>query len=328
MDKIDNQPKVSVIIPVYGVEKYIARCARSLFGQTLQNIEYIFINDCTPDNSIKLLCEVLEQYPQRKEQVQIINLPYNMGAAKAREVGIKAAKGEYIIHCDSDDWVMIDAYQKMYDCSNKYGYDILIADYVEHNGEDVIRQVHQELGENPLSTIIGKPVLCSLFNKLVRRSVISNEIYYPTNHMQEDNVLCIQMFYYANSIGYLNEQNPVYAYYINPNSISHEEGEFAHIKRCTQAMANTQIVCRFAKDKGFYKQYEKEFLSLKFNVRGFLMPLMKQNNRYWNRWISCFPELNWRIFELKNISLSLKVIFVMTLLGVYPLINKLLSLKK
>ena len=92
-------------------------------------------------------------------------------------------------------------------------------------------------------------------------------------------------------------------------------------------MANTQIACRFAKDKGFYKQYEKEFLSLKFNGRGFLMPLMKQNNRYWKRWISCFPELNWRIFELKNISLSLKVIFGMTLLGVYPLINKLLSLK-
>ena len=68
------QPKVSVIIPVYGVEKYIARCARSLFGQTLQNIEYIFVNDCTPDNSIKLLCEVLEQYPQRKEQVAVQEL--------------------------------------------------------------------------------------------------------------------------------------------------------------------------------------------------------------------------------------------------------------
>ena len=96
-----STPKVSVIIPVYNVEPHIERCARSLFEQTLEEIEYIFVNDCTPDASMRILQNVLENYAQRKNQIIIINQPYNMGAAKAREIGIKAASGEYIIHCDS-----------------------------------------------------------------------------------------------------------------------------------------------------------------------------------------------------------------------------------
>ena len=111
--RTNRRAKVSVVIPVYGVEKYIERCVRTLFGQTLDDMEFIFVNDCTPDCSIDLLCSVLEEFPQRKEQVRIINQPHNMGAAKAREVGIKAATGEYIIHCDSDDWVDCDMYRQM-----------------------------------------------------------------------------------------------------------------------------------------------------------------------------------------------------------------------
>lgn len=110
-----STPKVSVIIPVYNVEPHIERCARSLFEQTLEEIEYIFVNDCTPDASMRILQNVLENYAQRKNQIIIINQPYNMGAAKAREIGIKAASGEYIIHCDSDDWVDKEMYRTMYE---------------------------------------------------------------------------------------------------------------------------------------------------------------------------------------------------------------------
>ena len=143
--RTNRRAKVSVVIPVYGVEKYIERCVRTLFGQTLDDMEFIFVNDCTPDCSIDLLCSVLEEFPQRKEQVRIINQPHNMGAAKAREVGIKAATGEYIIHCDSDDWVERDAYRKMYDCAKRHDYDIVIADYCEHDGNRILRTVHQDI---------------------------------------------------------------------------------------------------------------------------------------------------------------------------------------
>ena len=90
----NTQPKVSVIVPIYNVEAYIERCAVSLFEQTLHEMEFIFVNDCTPDDSMKILSQVLSRYPHRSDQVVIINQPKNLGAAQAREVGIKAAKGE------------------------------------------------------------------------------------------------------------------------------------------------------------------------------------------------------------------------------------------
>ena len=130
----NSKPKVSVIVPIYGVEAYIERCAVSLFEQTLDDIEYIFVNDCTPDNSMTILSEVLSRYPQRREQVRIINQPKNLGAAKAREDGIKAARGEYIIHCDSDDWVDTNMYQLLYEKAKADNSDMVICDWYVTDG--------------------------------------------------------------------------------------------------------------------------------------------------------------------------------------------------
>ena len=82
-----TMPKVSVIVPVYGVEKYMERCARSLFEQTLDDIEYLFIDDCTPDRSIEILQQVLEEYPHRKPQVTIHRMEQNSGQAAVRKWG-------------------------------------------------------------------------------------------------------------------------------------------------------------------------------------------------------------------------------------------------
>ena len=98
-------PKVSVVIPVYGVEKYIERCARSLFEQTLDDIEYIFVNDCTKDRSIDILNEVINDYPARKQQIRIVHHKENKGLPFARQSGWQVATGEYVANCDSDDWV-------------------------------------------------------------------------------------------------------------------------------------------------------------------------------------------------------------------------------
>lgn len=99
-------PKVSVIIPIYRVEPYIERCARSLMEQTMREcIEFIFINDATPDGSMRLLKQVLDDYPARASQIRIINHNENKGIAYTRSEGIKEAKGQYIGWCDSDDCV-------------------------------------------------------------------------------------------------------------------------------------------------------------------------------------------------------------------------------
>ena len=136
---IMNSPKVSVIIPVYGVEKYIERCARSLFEQTLEDIEYIFVDDCTPDNSISILRKVLSEYPNREKQVKILHHDKNKGLAKARQTGLKIASGEYIAHCDSDDWVDKDLYKVLYNQAVNLKSDMIAFDCKFTDGEKTLK---------------------------------------------------------------------------------------------------------------------------------------------------------------------------------------------
>lgn len=101
-----NEPYlVSILVPVYGVEKYIERCAISLFEQTYSNIEFIFVNDNTKDASIDILKNVLENYPERRDSVRIISHDHNMGLGETRNTAVLAAHGDFVMHVDSDDWI-------------------------------------------------------------------------------------------------------------------------------------------------------------------------------------------------------------------------------
>ena len=82
-------PAVTVVVPIYNVERYIEKCARSLFEQSLANLEILFVNDCTPDNSIDIILKVLADYPQRKEQTRIIKMSSNSGLGPVRRHGKK-----------------------------------------------------------------------------------------------------------------------------------------------------------------------------------------------------------------------------------------------
>lgn len=126
--------KVSILVPVYGVEKYIERCARSLFEQTYDNIEYIFVDDCTKDRSIEILQKVLEDYPNRKNQVKILHHEKNRGLSAARNTALDASTGDYLMHVDSDDYLRKDAVlllaEKITTASSQviiFGYSIVTA---------------------------------------------------------------------------------------------------------------------------------------------------------------------------------------------------------
>lgn len=97
--------KISVLVPVYGVEKYIARCAESLFGQTYEDLEYVFVDDCTTDRSMAVLHEVMERWPGRKGQVRILRNDSNRGIGYTRQRLIDVATGDYVTFVDSDDYL-------------------------------------------------------------------------------------------------------------------------------------------------------------------------------------------------------------------------------
>ncbi len=97
--------KISVLVPVYGVEKYIGRCAESLFGQTYKDIEFVFVDDCSPDRSAEIMRSVVARHPEVEGRVRIIRHERNSGLAAARRTALAAATGDCVLHIDSDDYL-------------------------------------------------------------------------------------------------------------------------------------------------------------------------------------------------------------------------------
>lgn len=317
--------KVSVIVPIYKTEKYIERCVRSLFEQTLEDMEYIFVNDCTPDSAMQILSSVLDNYPKRKGQVVVINQPHNMGAAKAREVGIKAATGQYIIHCDSDDWVDVDMYRAMYEKAKDDNLDILICDWYETDGRH-----HERITQNInsrcdlLSGLINRSISGSLWNKLVACYIYSGIKHYPTEHMMEDVAYSIQLVKASgNRIGYIPK--PLYYYYNNENSVCHQSDEASCKSRCRQACVNIDTIIAYLNEESLENKYSKELVVLKNSARVFLWPLLMSNpHKYISLWRSIYPEINIRYPFTKGIDVRLRGIFFLTWLGIYPYMHKLI----
>lgn len=323
-------PKVSVIIPVYGVEKYIERCARSLFEQTLEGLEFIFVNDCTPDNSINVLETTLAEYPKRKSQVRIINIEQNQGAAKAREIGIKAATGDYVIHCDSDDWVDCHIYEKLYNKAIQNNSDIVICDMYESNGNThtLYPQTVKSQKNSYLADLISRATTCSLCNKLIARKVVQNTaIIPPTGHMLEDQLLCVQYVYWASTFSYLRE--PLYYYFVNPQSVCHHPSEDSCKKRAQESLANINSLLFFLEKHQMTTKYKNEIVRIKYTPRVFLWQfVLEKPNQYISIWKNIYPEINWQYLFTKGVPFPLKLIFSLTLLRIYPCIYRILKALK
>ena len=312
-------PKVSVIIPVYGVEKYIERCARSLFEQTLNDIEFIFINDCTPDNSINVLETTLSEYPNRKHQVRIINQPRNMGAAQARKNGILAADGEYVIQCDSDDWVDPNMYFDMLKQAETTGADLVMCKKINMSDgkrNTTITDTIVDNKEQMISLIISGKTSVSLCCRLVRKQLfLDKRFIFPSSHMKEDTVISAQLAYLSNKS--TSVDGPYYYYFSNPNSVCQSITEEACVKRWSESKRNTDVLIKFLGQEKRLNQYSSELKLLKFQVKGFLLPLLKKDLKYWKEWKQTYPEINISILFNKKISFGLRMVHLLTLLRIY-----------
>ena len=120
--------KVSILVPVYNVAAFIEKCARSLFEQTFADIEYVFVDDCSPDNSVEILQRVLEDYPERKSCVKILRHEVNKGVSSARNTALRNASGDYVFFVDSDDFLELDAIALLLDKAKGTNVDIVLCD--------------------------------------------------------------------------------------------------------------------------------------------------------------------------------------------------------
>lgn len=214
-------PKVSVIVPVYNVAQYIERCARSLFEQTLEDIEYIFVDDKTPDDSINILERVIKEYPQREPNVKIVHHDVNQGLTKTRNSGLAIATGEYIAHCDSDDWVSLDMYSRLYHKAKETNSDIVYSDFYFAYKDRIEVYRTADYSQNKIQQIQNyiSSIWTSLVNMIVKKTVYETYDLKSPEHICycEDFWLSVRLFYYSGRIQKISE--PFY-YYNQHNSTS------------------------------------------------------------------------------------------------------------
>lgn len=310
-------PKVSVIIPAYGVEKYIERCARSLFEQTLNDIEYIFVDDCTPDKSIEILERIIEEYRPRfageKKVVRIERMLTNSGQAAVRKHGIQFSTGEYVIHCDSDDWVETDMYRLMYEEAKRTDADIVMCGYKATDGARVFNECyHQQTNKMQiLSSLLTLHESWSVWNKMCKRSLYDSDIVYPTLAMGEDMVLTTQMVLNAQRIAVVNKA--LYNYFYNPKSITKVQSESSRYKHWKDSAENAKTVISILKKKGLEHKYANELIYLKFLQKELAGDLARKK-KYSKEWLEMFQEINLRTFSNPFISKSGKMKFLVKLL--------------
>lgn len=199
--------QISIIIPIFKVRNFIERCVCSLFEQTLKYVEYIFVDDASPDDSIDILKACIERYPERKEQVQILVHEQNQGLPAARNTGLAVATGEYVFHCDSDDFVEKDMLEEMYRAAKEKDADMVYCDFYlsfEKNERYMSNPAYETAEDMFKQGLLGGNMKYNVWNKLVRRSLYTdNDITFPAGHAMGEDMTMIRLAACAKSVAYV-----------------------------------------------------------------------------------------------------------------------------
>lgn len=288
---MENQVLVSVLIPVYKVEKYIGKCVESVFTQTYPNIEYIFVNDCTPDRSIDVIKEYIIKHKISKEKYTIINHKQNEGIAVSRTDCIANAKGDYVLFVDSDDWIESNMVEELVKATKNGSIDIIGSDFAKDflSGETTIHQEnYAETCKENIFRSLNYDISTVLWKLLIRRNLFDNFTITPHVDIVEDYIMSVKLYYYAKSFAAVHQ---CFYHYVQYNqarvSFQTQRSVSMHIKGVNE-------VEQFCREKGIYNDYvEHKLLLRKFNIKSnFLTKSLLDYDAY----KTTFPEANkvWR----------------------------------
>lgn len=258
--------KISIIVPIYNVEKYIERCAVSLFEQTYSDIEYIFVNDCTPDSSMEILAKTIDRYASRSKDVIIINLERNCGLENARREGLKKATGEYIKFVDSDDYMANDTIRELAENAEKNNSDIVACNIAAEYGDktEIIREyVPQDPKAYFGEMLRNERVNGYVINKLIRRALFDKiDMNGECISYLEDLVVMIRLYYYAKIITHVDKTLYFYEQ-SNSNSLTKYKTE----KHYRDAKTFIERTDRFLIDNKLFDQYASDYEYLKLQIK-------------------------------------------------------------
>ena len=230
MDK--KQIIISIIVPIYKVENYIEKCALSILRQNYSSYEIIFVDDCSPDNSCNKLEEVLKKYPECP--YKIIHHGKNLGLAAARKSGVEVAQGEYILHVDSDDYLLPDTLESFaYLLQQNTQPDIILGNYVHIYPHKLVKYYRKVITDKEclVSALIERTEPSNIWNNLIRRSLY-DDLDIPAINNGEDYVTMPRLVYKAHKIIY--NSAITYAYtHLNSDSF-----QFKRSLRCNMLDRN------------------------------------------------------------------------------------------
>ena len=260
----------------------------------------------------------MKDYPERRSSVIIHRMEKNSGQAEVRKWGIQNASGEYIIHCDSDDWVDKDLYLSMYEKAVTDKVDVVVCDYRLTNGTSIINEV-KGCGSTEKESFIQRLLLqrdpWSLCNKLFSRRVCYKDLVYPEGNMGEDMLLCIQMVCRCTKIGYVPDN--YYYYYCNENSISNLRDISLHIRNYEQLKLNTDIMIELL-NTIFISHKTWIVNSLQYNATITLLNVIHNSSVYRDLWMNTYPGSNIRFLINPFAKLSDRIKCLLALIGLYP----------
>lgn len=221
---------ISVVTPIFGVEKYIARYAESLLGQAYENLQFVFVNDGTKDESFNILKALIEEkYSHLKDRIVLIDKE-NQGCPISRRIGLSYAKGDYVMQSDPDDWYEPGAFEVIASVAEATRADVIYFDYYRggrlksentytvENKQDFIRDIYNHRASG------------AHWNKCMKRSLyFDNKIYFPVTPCAEDQCLVCQLLGYAQSIVHIDR--PLYNYRRdNPHAVTKKNPKFRRFK--------------------------------------------------------------------------------------------------
>ena len=197
-------PLVSILVPIYDVADYIERCVTSLFNQTYQNLEFLFVDDCSPDNSVEILNCVVQRFPARIPQVRILYHETNRGLSAVRNTLVANAKGTFVYHIDSDDWLEPDAIELLVKRQQETGATVVSGRHYCHKNGSQLSFYKDGFGlkkEELIKGIAERRIVENVWNRLIpKRLYTDHQIAGDETIKREDHLPSICLLFYAEQL--------------------------------------------------------------------------------------------------------------------------------
>ena len=295
---------VSIIVPIYKVEAHIEKCVKSLMEQTYQTIEFLFVDDCTPDQSITLAKKIVDQFPKRVADVKFLEHKENKGLPAARNTGLSVAKGDYVFHCDSDDWIDENMIENMVRAIVDTEADIVYSDFYLsfHKNERYMNQPSYSNAVDCIKAMLDGSMKFNVWNKLIRRSLYTEyDIVFPAGHSMGEDMTIIKLFCHADTVAHI--PNAYYHYMqTNMNAFTKQVSE----QQLADVQENVNSLIAYLTKVFGQRKFEDEVNFFKLNMKlSFLITLDTQQYKRWSTW---YPEANEYID--RNPSFSSRIKFI------------------